>query len=205
MKIKGNVTVGPMRGKQLIEKFFFRLSGIIGYEPFKGTLDVRLENKIDIKLYATKTIDHILLDGAKKIDAYLAPIIVSAKGQDVADDAHTVQQVLEVVQHEEHVFLTEVVEQLLFGFAALIELEADVVCDGRNDEVGCIERRERREVHAVGVGAPQLRCGRFQCKARLAHAAGAEDGHEACVGVAQQFGDFDQFRITADERRRLSR
>jgi riboflavin kinase len=83
MKLKGNVTVGAMQGMELIEKYFLRLINIIGYEPFKGTLDIRLEKTIDIKNYATKSVDHILMDGSKKIYAYLAPVTLSAKGQDV--------------------------------------------------------------------------------------------------------------------------
>lgn len=82
MKLNGYVVSGVLRGKPLIRTYYLRLIGILGFAPFKGTLDIKLERSIDIRLYATKTIEQVLLDGMHKIDAYLAPIILTFKDND---------------------------------------------------------------------------------------------------------------------------
>ena len=79
IKIKGNIFIGVMRGSGIIDYYFHRLVGLVGFEPFKGTLNVKLEHAVDMTLYATKAVEHTLLDGTKKIDALLAPIILSIK------------------------------------------------------------------------------------------------------------------------------
>ncbi|HLD49512.1 MAG TPA: DUF120 domain-containing protein [archaeon] len=81
MDIKGKVISGAMRGSPLIDIYFHRLIGIIGFEPYKGTLDIRLEKAIDIKKFSTKAIEHVLLDGSRKTDAYLAPIEIVVGGE----------------------------------------------------------------------------------------------------------------------------
>lgn len=83
MKLMGKVTEGVSRGENLIENYYLRLINIVGYEPFKGTLNVRLEKPVDISLYATKAVDHILMDGTRKVYAYLAPVSLAASGNTV--------------------------------------------------------------------------------------------------------------------------
>ena len=106
MKIKGKIFSGMLRGEPLIGLYFHRLIGILGYEPFKGTMNVRLENKIDIEVYSTKAIDQILMDGTRKVDAFLAPIIFSAKDQDyecwaMMHTGHTYEaNIIEIVARE---------------------------------------------------------------------------------------------------------
>jgi len=82
MKVKGKIFSGVLRGEPLVGIYFHRLVGILGFEPFGGTMNVKLEKDIDIELYSTKSIDQVLMDGTIKVDAFLAPIIFSAKGQD---------------------------------------------------------------------------------------------------------------------------
>lgn len=79
VKIKGRIFLGVMRGSGNIEYYFHRIIGLVGFEPFKGTLNIKLEREIDISLYATKALEHILLDGTKRVDALLAPIILTIK------------------------------------------------------------------------------------------------------------------------------
>lgn len=74
MRVRGEVFSGAARGTPLIEKYYPRLIGLIGFRPFKGTLDVRLERSIDIRPFSSKTIDHVLMDGRKKVNAYLARV-----------------------------------------------------------------------------------------------------------------------------------
>lgn len=37
-------------------------------------MDVKLERNVDIRGFATKTMEHVLQDGKRKIDAYIAPV-----------------------------------------------------------------------------------------------------------------------------------
>ncbi|MBI2076511.1 MAG: DUF120 domain-containing protein [Candidatus Aenigmarchaeota archaeon] len=84
--LKGKVVSGVMRGSPLIDTFFYRLIGILGFEPFKGTMDIQLERHVDVSLYSTKAIDHILIDGTKKVYAYLAAIILTIRKDGRAED-----------------------------------------------------------------------------------------------------------------------
>ncbi len=74
MKVRGEVFSGVLRGAPLIEKYYARIVGLVGFKPFKGTMDVKLDRNMDIRPFATKTMDHILTDGRRKITAYLAPV-----------------------------------------------------------------------------------------------------------------------------------
>ena len=74
MRVRGEVFSGALRGTPLIEKYYPRLVGLVGFRPFRGTMDVKLERNVDIRPFSPKTIEHILMDGRKKINAYLAPV-----------------------------------------------------------------------------------------------------------------------------------
>lgn len=76
MRIRGEVFSGALRGSPLIEKYYPRLVGLVGFRPFKGTMDVKLERSIDIRPFSSKTVDHLLTNGRKIVTAYLAPVRV---------------------------------------------------------------------------------------------------------------------------------
>ncbi len=94
MRISGVVFSGVLRGQPLIDMYYYRLVGIIGFEPFKGTMDVKLERRINIKMYATKTIEHVLMDGSKMINAYLMPVnfIIRKEGNEERYPCWAMQQ-----------------------------------------------------------------------------------------------------------------
>ena len=77
--LKGEVFTGVLRGKPLIEKYHPRLIGILGFEPFKGTLDIKLEKKFDIKPYSEKRLEHVLQSGHKMVYAYFAKVKMHVK------------------------------------------------------------------------------------------------------------------------------
>ncbi len=85
VRIKGRVFIGVMRGSSIIDYHFHRIVGLIGFEPFKGTLNIKLERAIDITHYATKAVEHVLMDGTKKIDVLLAPIILTIKRENAEE------------------------------------------------------------------------------------------------------------------------
>ncbi len=76
MRFKGRVVPGAMRGGVLIEKFYYRIKALLGFEPYKGTMDIKLEKQIEIEDFASKTVDHILLDGRRMVEVYLAPAVL---------------------------------------------------------------------------------------------------------------------------------
>ncbi|MBI2579716.1 MAG: DUF120 domain-containing protein [Candidatus Aenigmarchaeota archaeon] len=76
MILRGRIVAGPMRGEGLVEHFHYRIVHALGFEPYKGTLDVKIDGKFHIEDYATKVIDHVLLDGRTMTDAYLCPATV---------------------------------------------------------------------------------------------------------------------------------
>jgi len=79
MQVFGRIVSGAMRGDKLIDLYYPRLSGILGFKPYKGTMDVKLEKRIDIKLYSTKTLEHVLMDGSKMVYAYFAPVTITIR------------------------------------------------------------------------------------------------------------------------------
>lgn len=95
MRIKGHVFAGLLRGRPLVEIFFDRIAYMIGFEPYKGTMDIELEKNIDIKMFATQTLEHVLMDGTKKVNAYLAPadIISQNEGKEQRYRCWAMQQV----------------------------------------------------------------------------------------------------------------
>ncbi len=74
MKIRGTVISGPMRGAPLIHKHFARIIGVLGFRPYEGTLDIRLDDKIDMKPFSRKTLQFRMQDGYVQVDAYIARI-----------------------------------------------------------------------------------------------------------------------------------
>jgi riboflavin kinase len=94
MRVKGIVFSGVLRGQSLINIHFHRLVGLIGFEPFEGTLDVKLRTDIDIKRYATKSVEHIIMDGTKVVNAYLAPVnlIIKTEKEEVVYPCWAMQQ-----------------------------------------------------------------------------------------------------------------
>ena len=74
MKVQGEVFSGTLRGEPLIEKYYARLIGLVGFRPFRGTMDVKLERNVDIRSFNSKSMEHTLTDGKKRVTAYLASV-----------------------------------------------------------------------------------------------------------------------------------
>ncbi len=77
LTLKGKIMSGVMRGSPLIDTFYYRLIGILGFEPFKGTMDIQMEKPVDVAQYSTRAVDHLLIDGTRKVYVYLAPIVLT--------------------------------------------------------------------------------------------------------------------------------
>lgn len=81
--LTGKIFTGVLRGTPLLDVYFHRIVGLIGYEPYKGTMNVRLERKIKFELYFTRAIDQILMDGTRKVDALLAPVHLRIRDNEI--------------------------------------------------------------------------------------------------------------------------
>ncbi|MBI2579090.1 MAG: DUF120 domain-containing protein [Candidatus Aenigmarchaeota archaeon] len=81
MLAKATVSPGVHRGSGLIKKYAPRLRSIIGFKPFPGTMNLKIERKISFRLYATQTIGHLLLSGHSYVEAYLAPARLHIRGE----------------------------------------------------------------------------------------------------------------------------
>lgn len=57
-----------------------RLKGMLGFRPFLGTLNVRTQENVDMDIRAEKKIEHVLINGKPKVEAYLAPATLIAAG-----------------------------------------------------------------------------------------------------------------------------
>jgi len=83
--VRGKIAPGPRRGKPLIEHSFFQLKGLLGFEPFKGTLDIKTSQAVNIAGVATKAVDRILLDGSRHVDLYIAPVTLVIRPHEYAE------------------------------------------------------------------------------------------------------------------------
>ena len=72
--LKGNVFTGSGRGEQLIEKYKHNLKGILKFQPLLGTLNIKLEENVDIEYFYKEKVSFILLDGKEKINMYVAEV-----------------------------------------------------------------------------------------------------------------------------------
>ncbi len=81
--IRGKIFTGMLRGTPLLDLYFHRLVGLIGYEPYRGTMNLRLEKKVRFEVFSTRAIDQILMDGSRKVDALLAPVRLRIKGSEI--------------------------------------------------------------------------------------------------------------------------
>ena len=79
MKVSGIVASGVMRGEPLMEIYGDRLQGFVGFRPFPGTLNVKLEKKINIKSFSGKTVSHRLLHGRVAKELYIVHGKIMAK------------------------------------------------------------------------------------------------------------------------------
>src|SRR3989338_3585360 len=81
MIVKGKIASSVHRGEGLIKKYQARLTGILGFRPLPGTLNVVLVRDVDIRKHSTKAVDFVLTDGRRKVEAYLAPVKIRPSGE----------------------------------------------------------------------------------------------------------------------------
>ncbi len=125
----------------------------------------------------------------------------------LAQKRGALDEMLEVVEHEERGPLAEVVEQLLLRREAAVhavEGELDRLGEGGREEVRRGDGGERDEVDAVRV-AVDAASGGLEGKPGLARSARPDEREQAAFRVLQQPVDRFELRRPADERRSWQR
>lgn len=94
MRVRGIIFSGVHRGEPLINLYFYRLKHLLGMEPYKGTLDVRLDREVDFKSYSTKSLENVLLDGKRNVEVMLVPVnlIFRKSGEEINYPCWAMQQ-----------------------------------------------------------------------------------------------------------------
>ncbi len=146
MLVKGKVVSGVMRGEQLIDKYSARLKGVIGFEPFPGTLNVKLERKIDLKFYATKTLEHKLLHGGPFVECYLAPVKIHKGDEEYKCWALRQEKPLHGADIIELVAKDNLRDKLSLQDGDEVEIEfPDVSIQGKEEREGILQRFYAKE------------------------------------------------------------
>jgi hypothetical protein len=121
-----------------------------------------------------------------------------AGGQEVDDQRPRVEDVLEVVQDQQHPTLPQRLADAPLDRppAGLPDVERSG--DGRTDQGRIADRGEGHEPDAVGEGIGHF-LGDAERESGLADAAGTGEGQQANVGATHQVGDRGDFPLPTDE------
>ena len=114
----------------------------------------------------------------------------------LCDAGGCLEQMLEVVQHEQQALVADRCRERV--------LRPERLSGGRLDECGIGERSERDPPHPAVV-VVRGRCGSLQREPRLAAATGPGQRHQPDVGAAQQGRNLVDLPLAAEERRRRNR
>jgi len=123
--------------------------------------------------------------------------------QHLADQVDAVQQVLEIVEDEQHLLGLQKVEQLLPGAFPWVETKFELFGEQRHDVFAGRQPRERYETDAVPKPAQNLAPG-LDRQAGLADAARPDEADQGLLrAIEQQVGDLEQLFAPPDERHHL--
>ena len=121
------------------------------------------------------------------------------RGEQVADEGCSGEDLLEVVQHEQHPPLAQMLDHAL-GQVPLALAHVERLGDRRHEQLRARDRREADEQRAVAELGLELVRDR-QPDSRLARASRAGEGDEPRALVAEQRADRRELEPAADERR----
>ena len=125
-----------------------------------------------------------------------------AAPQQVVHQRRGLDQLLEVVQHQQQVLLLQVGAQLQVGRVGAAHLQAQGLGDGRGDQIGIADRRQAHEEGAV-LEVLQHVLGHGQGQPGLADARRPEQGDQPCAVGEQSFAHGGDVVFAADERGEL--
>ena len=105
---------------------------------------------------------------------------------------------LEVVHHQQHMFLVQIADDLYARVFVTVEGELERAGDSRGDQVGRTDWGERYEADAV-VKVRKLLGGSLESKPSFADAAWPDERQQAAGRIGQQDGDLGLFFGATDE------
>ena len=159
MIIRGEIVRGPMRGESLVEYFFYRIVHALGFEPFLGTLDIRVKKDVNVENYATIVLDHILLDGRRMIDAYICPVIIKGNGMEHAawilkkhKDVHS-KGIVEIISKD------KIMDAMRLKYGDEVEIhisDAKINKSERRKDLALRFRRKKQDIRNVMSGDTTL-------------------------------------------------
>ena len=124
--------------------------------------------------------------------------------QQVGDQRRGVEHVLEVVEHEEHLAIGEVVAEDRRVAAAGLLAQGEGAGDGGGDEVGFPRGGQEHREGAIGLIRQQVRR-KAHREARLARASGSGEGEQPGPVLGQDRPGGGQLALAADQLGRLGR
>ena len=127
-------------------------------------------------------------------------------GKELGDESGVGRHLLEVVEHEQHVAITNRLAHPLDVVSRAHVDDADRAGNGGRRQIRIVHRGQLDEPHAIGEPRSVVQLpGDFDGEPGLADPAGTEQRDQPHVWVPQQVGDAGELDASAKERRRGSR
>jgi len=119
-------------------------------------------------------------------------------------DAVRLQQMLNVIQHEQHLPVAQMLDQLIVRVSLALKRQPQAAGNGRNKKGRRRKRRQRHKADAIRKAAPVHRR-RLDRQTRLADAPCADQREQPAQRVVQQPAQCCQFRLSPQQRRQIGR
>ncbi|MFH0949447.1 MAG: DUF120 domain-containing protein [Candidatus Aenigmatarchaeota archaeon] len=131
MLIKGKIVPGMAKGHEITNKYFFRIKNILKFEPFKGTMNIKLEQPFDPRHFAEKRIEHVLLNGRTHVEAYMVPVKISKVSSADSCDCWILKLAVDVHNTRDIELISDVSIKEKLGLNDGDELEINILNEGR--------------------------------------------------------------------------
>jgi hypothetical protein len=113
------------------------------------------------------------------------------------------QEVFEVVQYQQDLLVTQVIQDCLLEIASRGQLDSQISGQCRKQFVDGVQLGQRNKYRAVLISSLQ-RIGKFKRKSCLAYTPGSQDSHQTDGCVLEKVKHSVQFRLPANERRKAA-
>ena len=117
-------------------------------------------------------------------DSSLARRLLRRMLEELAQEPYPIKELLEIVEHQKHLSVSQKAEQLLLGFNLPAQLEADGSRDHRGENIGRVDTRQRNQTYAVEIHIYLILRGPQRDPA-LADAAWPDQREQPAMGIGQ--------------------
>ena len=129
---------------------------------------------------------------------------IRAGQQQLRQVRHGIEEVLDVIEHQQHLPVAQPGAQCRGRVAASRFLQPDRPGDGGEHQRGIAERRQLNPNHPIRVEI-RHRAGHVEREAGFAHPARADQGQQSPVGMGEQVPHHARLALATDEGRWLTR